>query len=43
MSIVHLEFLRIIHDFRLIADIHSIETKKAGPFLTLPIKKFVFD
>ena len=37
MYTVHLDILGINHDFRLIADIESFDTRKAGPFLTPPL------
>ena len=42
MSTVHLDISRMIRELRLIADIESLETKKAGPFLTLPIAFFYY-
>jgi hypothetical protein len=36
MYTVHLELLRMIHDFQWIAAIETIEIIKAEPFLTLP-------
>jgi hypothetical protein len=35
MYTIHLETLGAIHDFQCIAANLSLETKKAGPFLTL--------
>ncbi len=36
MYTVHLDILGTIHECKWIADIASLDTKKAEPFLTLP-------